>query len=165
MHTGVGIRHSGERRNPAPDSIPASLPRTRSGAGVTFSNEVRKSVFLVPGILLVTTFLSACGSPRPILYPNAHLKAVGPEVAEYDVDLCRRLAEEGMATGSGPATGATAGPLIGGDPGRALVAGSAAQANVGLLSSLFGSDNAELARRPMVERCLRERGYVPVGWK
>lgn len=116
------------------------------------------------GVLLAAS-LAACGGPRPILYPNEHLKAVGPEVAEYDVDLCRRLAAEGLVTGGGPATGVTVGPMVGGDPGRAMVAGSAAQANVGLLSSLFGSDNAELARRPMVERCLRERGYVPVGWR
>ena len=35
-----------------------------------------------------------CSGPRPILYPNDHLKQVGTDQAEQDIEECKQLAED-----------------------------------------------------------------------
>ncbi len=45
---------------------------------------------------------SVCSSTKPVLYPNAHLRSVGKDVAEQDVDACKQSAEStGAEEGSG----------------------------------------------------------------
>ena len=76
---------------------------------------------------LCAGLLLACSTSRPVLYPNAHLESVGPEVARYDVERCIEFAEEYAGRGSksaeaaeaaaqdavrGGATGAAAGAAI-----------------------------------------------------
>ena len=124
--------------------------------------------------------LAGCAGPSPVLYPNSHYQAVGQSAAEQDIAACRRVADQaGASRGSGQgeaaAGGAVAGGAIGGAagaaggavagaPGTGAAIGAASGAAAGLIRSLFRSDGPSQAYRNVVDRCLRERGYEPVGW-
>jgi hypothetical protein len=131
--------------------------------------------------------LVACASQRPVLYPNERFEQVGSDVAEKTIDDCKRRAEEYVSSGgregevagsavasagAGAAVGAAAGAAGGavvGHAGRGAGVGAASGAAVqfawGLLSALFGSQEPSPATKAFVERCLREKGYDPIGWK
>src|SRR5512146_220435 len=47
-------------------------------------------------------------APKPILYPNAHYKEVGEDVADRDIDECRTMAKDAGATPSQGKTGQVA---------------------------------------------------------
>jgi hypothetical protein len=115
---------------------------------------------------------------RPVLYPNTHLERVGDEVAQKDIDECIRRAEEGGAKSSkgtevakdtaggaviGGAVGAATGAIFG-NLGRGAAAGAAGGAVIGLTRGIFKSERDPVLRN-FVERCLREKGYDPIGWK
>ena len=53
-------------------------------------------------ICILTVLLSGCAGPKPILYPNAHLQAVGQDTAKQDIAECREMAE---AAGARPGEG------------------------------------------------------------
>jgi hypothetical protein len=127
--------------------------------------------------------LAACASgPHPVLYPNERLQAVGQEQAEQDIAACRAVADSagasegandaGRAAGStvaggalGGATGAVGGAILGA-PGTGAAVGAATGATAGLLRSMFrGGSGPSAAYRNVVDRCLRERGYEPMGWE
>ncbi len=123
--------------------------------------------------------LAGCAGPSPVLYPNSRLQTVGQAAAERDIADCRRLADQagadhagrgGAAAGGAVAGGAVggaagaAGGAIAGAPGTGAVIGAASGAAAGLIRSLFRSDEPSQAYRNVVDRCLRERGYEPVGW-
>jgi hypothetical protein len=126
--------------------------------------------------------LAGCASaPRPILYPNAHLSAVGQGQADVDIAECRRMAEAaGASAGAGQgeraaqgagvggaiggATGAVGGAILG-RPGTGAALGAATGATAGFMRSLFRGSQPSQAYRGFVDRCLRERGYEPVGWE
>ena len=126
------------------------------------------------GLLLV-----ACADKRPVLYPNARLKQVGTEAAQRDVDECLRLAREGGAdddrgvevaksTAGGAAVGGAVGAATGavlGSVGRGAAAGAAGGAAGGLVHGLFRSSDPDPVFKNWVDRCLREKGYDPIGWK
>jgi hypothetical protein len=125
--------------------------------------------------------LAACAAPRPVLYPNEHLRAVGSQAAERDIAECRRLAEAAGATAAGArgdaaAGGAVTGGAVGGAAGaaggavvgaagRGAAVGAASGATAGLLRGLFRSSGPSPAYRNVVDRCLAERGYEPMGWE
>ena len=133
-------------------------------------------------IVGVLAALSGCaGQPRPVLYPNAHLSAVGQAQADADLAECRRLAEGAGAYGGaregeqaardaaaggaiGGATGAVGGAILG-RPGTGAAFGAATGATANFMRSLFRRDQPSQAYRGFVDRCLRERGYDPVGWE
>ena len=136
--------------------------------------------------MLAGILCAGCAASRPVLYPNAQLQRDGDAAAQQTVDECMRLAEgyvpEGGAdataardmagrTAAGAATGAATGAVAGaiyGDAGRAAGAGAATGATAGFMSSLFGLFGARgpsPTYRAFVERCLRERGYEPIGWE
>ena len=139
-----------------------------------------------PHVLLLAPLmlaLGACASePEPVLYPNERLRAVGEAQAEQDVAECRALAESagasegdsdaGRAAGStvaggavGGASGAVGGAILG-SPGTGAAVGAATGATAGLVRSLFrGGSGPSAAYRNVVDRCLRERGYEPMGWE
>ena len=131
-------------------------------------------------LLLLVLLLPAC-APKPILYPNAHYNEVGQEAAERDIDECSQMAKEAGAspgqgktgqvagnTAAGGAVGSAAGAVGGavvGHPGRGAMVGAASGATGGFLRGLFRRSPSSPAYKQFVTRCLKERGYDPVGWE
>ncbi len=122
-----------------------------------------------------------CAAPKPILYPNAHLQAVGQDAAEHDLAECRERAAAAGATPEkgkgrktaestvvggavGGASGAVGGAVVGA-AGRGSAIGAATGATAGLIRGLFRRPTPSRAYMAFVNRCLKERGYEPVGWE
>lgn len=123
---------------------------------------------------------------RPALYANAHLRRVGPNIAERDTNACMQRAEAYLSSeradtevakeaavgaGTGAAIGAAAGAASGavvGSAARGAAAGAAgggAAALTGsLLRGLFRPREPDPAYKSFVNRCLREKGYDLIGW-
>ena len=130
-------------------------------------------------LLAAWLVLAGCADKRPLLYPNARLKQVGTEAAQRDVDECLRQAREGGAdddrgrdvaksTAGGAAIGGAAGTATGavlGNLGRGAAAGAAGGAAGGLVHGIFSASEPDPVFKNWVDRCLREKGYEPVGWK
>ena len=129
--------------------------------------------------------VAACSTPRPVLYPNDHYNRVGQTVAERDVDDCIARAKQFGASasqaqgaggdvathtvagaGAGAAIGAVGGAVMG-NAGEAAAVGAATGGTAGLLSGIFGGSRSrgpDPTFATFVDRCLRERGYEPIGW-
>jgi hypothetical protein len=136
---------------------------------------------LILASLLGTTLLAtACSAPSPVLYPNARLNEVGQAEANRDIEACKQLAEAGGANpaqgqagraarntavggAAGGATGAVGGAILG-NASRGAAFGAATGATAGLVRSIFSSPQPSGAYKNFVDRCLREKGYEPVGW-
>ncbi|MFQ5666272.1 MAG: glycine zipper family protein [Candidatus Binatia bacterium] len=138
-------------------------------------------------LLTLVLGLGACAARRPILYPNDHVKRVGWDVAERDVDDCVRRAKQFVSSGGrgdetarrvardtavGAGTGAAVGAVggaISGSAGHGAAIGAATGGTAGLLHGLFGGvferRGPDPAYANFVNRCLRDRGYEPIGWK
>ncbi|HOK06138.1 MAG TPA: cell envelope biogenesis protein OmpA [Syntrophales bacterium] len=129
-------------------------------------------------LVLSLGFVFACATPGPVLYPNAHLKKVGEEQARRDIAACEQLAQayvesdEGkkvaMSTAAGAAGGAVVGGAVGavtGHLGRGLGVGAAGGAAAGLVRGVAKASEPSPLYKRFVERCLRERGYEPLGWR
>lgn len=133
------------------------------------------------GVMMLGALLSACAAPKPILYPNAHYQQVGKVGAAQDIAECSEMAKEagtkpsqgkaGQLTGStamggaiGSAAGAVGGAVVG-RPGPGAMVGAASGATAGLLRGLFRKSPPSEAYKEFVNRCLKERGYDPVGWE
>jgi hypothetical protein len=107
---------------------------------------------------------------RPVLYPNRTLEENGRAAAEREIDRCLALAREVADGGAreGAAAGAAAG-AIGGAAGRGAAVGAASGAAwsgvSALVRGLFRSGEPDSIERSYVDRCLRERGYEPIGWR
>jgi hypothetical protein len=99
-------------------------------------------------------------------------------VAEADMSDCIALANSGGAdsnrinkvakdtvkgTAIGAGTGAVSGALFG-RPGKGAAAGAAGGGTATLLYGLLESDVPSNLHRRFVERCLRDKGYEPIGW-
>lgn len=134
----------------------------------------------VKAIMLMAALFVSC-SPKPIMYPNAHYREVGEEVADRDVEECTQMAKEAGAssnqgktaqvagnTAAGGAIGSAAGAVGGavvGHPGRGAMIGAASGATGGFLRGLFRRSPPSTAYKQFVQRCLKERGYETVGWE
>lgn len=134
----------------------------------------------VTSVIVVALFSLSC-APKPILYPNAHYKEVGQELADRDIEDCRQMAKDAGATPSQGKTGQVAGNTTGGGavgsaagavggavvgrPGRGAMVGAASGATAGFLRGLFRRSPPSNAYKQFVQRCLQERGYDPVGWE
>jgi outer membrane lipoprotein SlyB len=141
-------------------------------------------LFLVARIFLLGWSLSlffflGCAQQRPVLYPNPYLKTVGQERAEADTNECIRMASEHGAQGDageqvakdtaeggvvGGAVGAGVGAVLG-SVGRGAAAGAAGGAAGALARGLFRANEPDPVFRGFVDRCLREKGYEPIGWR
>jgi hypothetical protein len=137
-----------------------------------------KSILLV---VFAAFILVSCASKRPVLYPNDHFTRVGDAVARQDIEECMRLAshhgvqqdrsdEIARDTAEGAVVGATAGAAVGAvvndvDVGEGAAAGAAGAGAGTLTRGLFRSRDPDPVYRRFVERCLRERGYAPIGWR
>jgi uncharacterized protein YcfJ len=135
----------------------------------------------VAGVMIVAALFSLSCAPKPILYPNAHYKEVGQESADRDIEECNQMAKDAGATPSqgktgqvagntaaggavGSAAGAVGGAVVG-HPGRGAMVGAASGATGGFLRGLFRRSQPSNAYKQFVQRCLKERGYDPVGWE
>ena len=134
-----------------------------------------------PAVICLFAFaFVSCAGPKPILYPNAHLQTVGQDAAKQDIAECREMAEaagakpgEGKAgqvagstvvgAGVGAAGGAVGGAIYGA-AGHGSAIGAASGATIGLLRGLFSRPRPGQGYINFVNRCLKERGYEPVGW-
>ena len=131
-------------------------------------------------VVLLGLAAAGCSSPEPVLYPNAHLERVGTVAADRDIDDCRARAEaygasakDGTAGtvagstaiggGAGAAVGAAGGAVLG-RPGRGAAVGAATGATGGFLRGLFKRREPSQVHKRFVEKCLRDRGYEPIGW-
>jgi len=129
--------------------------------------------------VLLTATLSSCAAKRPVLYPNYHLTMVGQETAASDIDDCMELARnygagedkaeqvaKDTATGAavGGATGAAVGAVVG-NLGKGAGAGAAGGAAGALTRGVIRSGDPDPIYRRFVEKCLREKGYEPIGWQ
>lgn len=136
--------------------------------------------FIISGLLMVLSLqLSACGPKRPILYPNDHLKEVGQERANQDIDECIRVANEYQAGGDkaaeiakdtgkaaviGTATGAAIG-AVSGNIRQGSAIGAVGAATAALTSGIMRSDEPDPVFKKFVDQCLREKGFQAIGWR
>lgn len=129
-------------------------------------------------ILLVGLFLLAgCASQKPRLYSANGNPPGGDQAVAACMDRAeaaglsyskgrmgqygRQAVENGAVGGAG---GAAAGAIYG-NAARGAAAGAAGGVAAGLVRSLFHRDSSPApAYRSYVNRCLRDRGYQPVGW-
>jgi hypothetical protein len=83
-------------------------------------------------LLLVVFLLGGCAGAKPVLYPNAHLKSVGKEGAESDIQDCQKMAETaGAAQGTGKAGQVAGSTAVGAGVGAASGAVGGAIVNAG----------------------------------
>ncbi len=134
------------------------------------------------GIVLLLT-VTACTGPQPILRSNKQLHMYGQQVAQQEIDACRKKTEEAAlspgvhrsanaATGAvlgmtlGGAVGASAG-VVGGLPGVTI--GAATGSGIGLVIGLLGGTFKPLEPDPpyadAVTSCLKDKGYEVRGWE
>ena len=145
---------------------------------------MRRAYLATLGLVLI---FAGCATQRPVLYPNAQLKRVGATAAENDVNECMLRADtyvssegagaqtaEDVATGAGTsaAVGAAAGAAGGsmwGEAGRGAAAGAAGGAAAGVargvIQGLVRKQSPSPVYKNFVNRCLREKGYDPIGWQ
>jgi hypothetical protein len=132
-------------------------------------------------VVLIVSFVG-CAGPEPLLRSNKHLQLYGKEMAQQDVEMCQRKAEEaGLEPGvhrsanaaSGAVIGATLGGAIGASAGliggvAGVTIGAAAGGGLGLILGLVGGAYKPLVPDPpyadAVVRCLIEQGYEVSGW-
>jgi hypothetical protein len=130
-------------------------------------------------ILLLLFLLLGCAQKQPVLYPNSHLKSVGKEAAQADIEECIQLAKDYgtdtdkgneivKSSAKGAAVGAAGGAAVGavtGNFGRGVAAGAAGGAAVGGTRKALDSGDPNSVFKRFVEKCLRDKGYHPIGWK
>jgi uncharacterized protein YcfJ len=136
--------------------------------------QTMKRLLVLAAILMV----SGCASHGPVLYPNEHLKIVGENQARRDIADCDRLAAEyvksdaGKTVAKNTVAGGAAGTVIGGAAGavtghlgRGAAVGAAAGAAAGLVRGTSKASEPSPIHKRFVEKCLRDRGYEPLGWE
>ena len=130
-------------------------------------------------ILLPVLLQTGCAQKQPVLYPNSHLKSVGKEAARADIEDCIQLAKDYgtdtdrgneivKSSAKGAAVGAAGGAAVGavtGNFGRGLAAGAAGGAAVGGTRKALESGDPNPVFKRFVEKCLKDKGYHPIGWK
>jgi len=140
----------------------------------TRARRARRTTIAASAILVATL---GCAPQRPVLYENATLRERGQEAAAAAIAQCMREAEtyassrsatvvRESAKGSvvGGATGAVIGAIVG-RPGTGAAVGAAGAATRGVVEGVMGSRELDPVQRGYVERCLREQGYDPMGWR
>jgi outer membrane lipoprotein SlyB len=129
-------------------------------------------------ILIIAVILAGCGTARPVLYPNTQVQQAGEVRAQQDIDECTRKAETyvkdnpagdvAKSTATGAIVGAAVGAAVGaitGDFGQGLAIGASSGGIWGFFGGLFQAAEPSPVHKQFVERCLREKGYEPIGWK
>lgn len=124
----------------------------------------------------VVVLCAGCAANKPVLYSST-----GAGGGEAAIAECHELAVAAGATPTGGqvgdaardtvrgaavggATGAVGGALAGA-AGRGAGIGAVTGATAALIGSVFTPAAPNPAYRAFVERCLRDRGFEPVGWQ
>ena len=129
--------------------------------------------------LIVAALLTACATSRPVLYPNEQAKEVGEKQMRQDINECMQLAKSsgaksngaeevaketaGSAT-EGAATGAATGAVTG-NSGTGAAVGAIGRGMNRLFSGMRRLNEPNPAFKQIVERCLIDKGYEPIGWE
>jgi len=144
------------------------------------SKRARRARRATPGAITASAILVAalgCAPQRPVLYENATMRERGKEAAAASIEQCMREAETYASsrsaqvvreTAKGSAVGGATGAVIGaivGRPGTGAAVGAAGAATRGVMEGVMGSRELDPVQRGYVERCLREQGYDPMGWR
>ena len=129
-------------------------------------------------IAIIILFLAGCGAQSPVLYPNNHLKSVGEAKAQSDIEECSHLAEAfvkdnpGAKVVGGTIVGGAGGAVVGGAVGvvtghigRGSAVGAVAGATSGLIRGIYKASQPSPVYKAFVNRCLKEKGYDPIGWE
>jgi len=162
-----------------------SLARVNNPGWCTIGRKMSAKTTIA--IVCLQLIVIGCAAQRPVLYPNAQLKRVGTSAAEGHVDECMRRADEyvrsggesdkalegaGIAAGTGAAVGAAGGAAGGAVVGRAgtwagigAASGAAAGATRVAIHEMFRRRGPSPVYRNFVNRCLRDKGYDPIGWQ
>ena len=129
---------------------------------------------------MITLFLLAGCAARqsPVLYPNDHLKNTGEPKAQSDIKECSQLADAyvksnpGAKVVGGTIVGGAGGAIVGGAVGavtggigRGAAVGGVAGATTGLVRGIYKASQPSPVYKAFVNRCLRDRGYDPIGWE
>ena len=139
-------------------------------------NSGKKRYFI---LIVCAVMILSCAQQRPVFYPNAHLKYVGKETAESDIEDCLQLAadygakEDSAAkvakdTAKGAAVGGAAGTAVGavtGNLGAGAAAGAAGGGAASMTRSIIDSDKPGPVFKKFVDQCLRDKGYQTIGWR
>ena len=143
------------------------------------SNKIKITKYAMLVTLVAIFMAGGCAIKRPVLYPNDHLKEVGLDIAQGDIDYCIKQAKEYVGkqrpaekvakqtafdAAVGAATGAAAGAVIG-RAGVGAATGAAGGGALGCVLGIFGSREPDAVFKEFVEHCLRDKGYEPIGWR
>ena len=117
-------------------------------------------------VALAGVALTACSATRPTLYPNDQYNRAGSAQADRDIAVCEQQAQEYVKTGG-------QGTQMAGEAARnagvGAAVGAASGATAGLLGTMFGwmfqRKEPDPVYRNFVEKCLRDKGYEPIGWQ
>jgi hypothetical protein len=142
-----------------------------------------RKIFLPVMCLMI---FAGCATQRPVLYPDEQLKRVGSVTANRDIDDWMQQAESYVSadsrtvrtsedavthSGTDAAVGATAGAAGGAVIGRAgtgaaagVAGGGVAGATRGLIHGLTRKEIPSPVYKNFFTRCLRDKGYDPIGW-
>jgi uncharacterized protein YcfJ len=136
---------------------------------------MRKALILAAALILIGC---ASRSQSPVLYPNNYLKSVGETAAQNDIEECSHMAESyvkanpGAKVVGGTIVGGAGGAVVGGavgavtgDLARGVSIGAAAGAASGLVRGIYKASKPSPVYKAFVNRCLREKGYDPIGWE
>jgi len=135
-------------------------------------------IALVP-LTIILAMVGCSSTQNPVLYPNAHLREVGQEQAERDIQACRELASQNVPSAAGKevakdtavgaaggaAVGAVAGAVSGHGAGRGAAIGAATGGTAGAVHGAAKQIDPSPVYKNFVNRCLREKGYEVIGWQ
>lgn len=126
-------------------------------------------------IVFVVFGLVGCANQKPVLYArgggmpsggNQAVAACTDQARAAGLDYAKgRIGRNAVENGAvGGAGGAVAGAIYG-NAARGAAAGAAGGVAAGLVRDMFHHDSGPApAYRAYVNRCLRDRGYQPIGW-
>ena len=131
--------------------MPSTIQR---GSGYIRTAMSPRRRLIAPALGLLT--LAACASRHPVLSSEERHNHIAEALAQQNVDDCIRRGQQYVSSNHHP------------EPVKTTVDGGAAGATPsstpGTLRRLF-TRAPDPAYAAFVDRCLRERGYEPVGWK
>jgi outer membrane lipoprotein SlyB len=97
---------------------------------------------------IIGLLVAGCATQRPVLYPNEYTRRVGKVGADRDIDECVQRAKE-------PGAAPPVQPASVGSPDSQAAA----------ISGLFDKFELSSGQKVFINKCLRDKGYDPVGWK